>query len=672
MVTKRFQEQLKAVPLLPGVYLMKDAGGNVLYVGKAVKLRNRLRSYFGSLAGLTPKTGSMVQRIADFEFIVTDTELEALILECTLIKKHRPHYNVLMKDDKNYPYLRIDADEDWAKVAITRRVEQDGARYFGPYADSGSVRKTLELLKKLFPYRACNKNITGADPRPCLNFHIHRCLGPCFGAASKEEYRDVIQQVVLFLEGKQDLVVRDLKRKMEEASDKLQFERAAFLRDQIRAVDRVVERQKIVSTRATDQDVIAFARNDGEACVEVFFVRSGKLVGREHFILQGTQEEDAKEILTSFVKQFYTSATFVPSQVLLQSQIDESRIIERWLKDRKGGKVTVSVPKQGEKRKLIDMVAENASQALEQMRAKWLADRDKTVGAIQELQDHLGLSILPKEGPVRIECYDISNIQGAASVGSMVVFENGQPKPAHYRRFKIKTVEGPDDYAMLQEVLRRRFRRFGAANGRVDKPVGANSSGALRGEVVDNAVGANGRVNNPVGASFGGRTPLQLGEESKAGRENLAAAKSDNDWAILPDLVIVDGGKGQLNAALEVMRDLGMESVTTVSLAKENEEIFMPETREPLLLPRNSQSLYLVQRIRDEAHRFAISYHRSVHRRQSFNSALDDVPGIGPRRKQALLRHFGSLKAIREASIDELAAVVGMTRSMARKVKEAI
>ncbi|MDO8670127.1 MAG: excinuclease ABC subunit UvrC [Dehalococcoidia bacterium] len=626
MESKRFQEQLRAVPLVPGVYLMKDAAGNVIYVGKAIKLRNRLRSYFGSLGGHTLKVASMVQRIVDFEFIVTDTELEALILECNLIKKHRPHYNVLMKDDKNYPFLRIDVNEDWAKVGITRRVDQDGARYLGPYADTGSVRKTLELLKKLFPYRACNKNITGADPRPCLNFHIHRCLGPCFGGASQSEYHDVIQQVIHFLEGKQDLVIRDLKRKMEEASDNLRFERAAFLRDQVRAVDRVVERQKIVSTTAIDQDVIAFARNDGQACVEVFFVRSGKLIGREHFILQGTQEEDAKEILTSFVKQFYTAATFVPSQVLLQNQIDESKIIERWLKGRKGAKVTVSVPKQGEKRKLIEMVAENASQALDQMRAKWLADQDRTVGAIQELQDHLGLAILPKEGPVRIECYDISNIQGTAAVGSMVVFENGQPKPGHHRRFKIKTVEGPDDYAMIQEVLRRRFRR----------------------------------VKSP---------PVQRPEGGQGGAE---LARTDDGWSILPDLIIIDGGKGHLNAALEVLRDLGMDSLATISVAKEHEEIFMAETMEPLILPRNAQSLYLVQRIRDEAHRFAITYHRNVRRRESFNSLLDDVPGIGPRRKQALLRHFGSVKAIREASVDELAAVVGMTRSMARKVKETI
>jgi len=647
MNEKPFAEQLKALPTKPGVYLMKDAAGKVLYVGKASVLRNRVRSYFGSPAGLSPKVRRLVERVADFEYIVTDTELEALVLECNLIKKYRPHYNVRMKDDKQYPYLKINIGEDWAQVMITRRMEKDGARYFGPYADTRSVRRTLELLKKLFPYRSCSKPVTGTDVRPCLDYHIHRCIGPCIGAATKEEYREVLRQVILFLEGKQEQVIRDLRARMEDASEKLEFERAAFLRDQIRSVEKVTERQKIVSATMEDQDVIAFAREDGQACVEVFFVRNGKLLGREHFVLEGTQDEDATQIMTSFVKQFYDSASYIPPRILLQNDVEEMAILERWLLGKKGTKVKIAVPRKGDKKKLVEMVAKNAAEVLQQMRIKWLADADKTNAALEELQEQLGLPTLPR----RMECYDISNIQGTSPVGSMIVFEQGQPKSSEYRRFKIKTVEGANDYAMLQEVLRRRFTRGKAAR---------NGKAAVISSSLASAEG-------PIGLPSTVQEPDSLKQQPvglAGGEERM------NGWAVFPDLIVIDGGKGQVSAAQEALREIGVESVPLIGLAKEHEEIFAPEVSEPIVLPRSSQGLYLVQRLRDEAHRFALSYHQKVRTRRAFTSALDQVPGIGPRRKRALLRYFGSVQEIREATVDDLAAVEGMTRSLAQRLKE--
>lgn len=605
MEQAELQKRLKALPAKPGIYVFKDRYQNILYVGKAVSLRNRVRSYFRP-RGLTPKVAKMVPQIADFEYTVTASELEALILECNLIKEHRPKYNVQMKDDKNYPYLRISFDEEWPRVYITRRFARDGARYFGPYTDSRSVRRTLEVLKKIFPYRSCHKEISGTETRPCLNYHIKRCLGPCIGAVDREDYLAVLKQVALFLEGKQEEVLKELRRKMEEAAELWEFERAAALRDQIQAIERVAERQKIISTAMKDEDVIAFARSNGEACVQVFFIRRGKLIGREHFILENTQDEDPREIMTSFVMQFYDNAPYVPERLLLQSEVDEATIIQSWLRGKRGDKVTLQVPRKGEKKQLVDMVAENAAEVLEQMRIRWLADAGKTGIALRELAEHLTLP----NPPHRIECYDISNLQGTSAVGSMVVFESGQPKNGDYRRFKIKGGEQPNDYAMLQEVLRRRFKR------------GSRSS------------------------------------------------EKDDSWTIMPDLLIVDGGKGQLNAALEVMRELDVEGVPVAALAKEREEIFLPEMSEPVLLPRTSQSLYLVQRIRDEAHRFAVTYHQSVRQKRAFTSALDEVPGIGPKRKAALLKHFGTVKKIREAPLEEIAAVPGMTRRLAQVVKD--
>jgi len=609
MSTAALKARLSSLPTSPGVYMYKSATGEILYVGKAINLRNRVRSYFRP-RGQTNKIKQMLAQVVDWEIIVTGSELEALVLECNLIKKHRPKYNVRLRDDKNYPYIKVSVNEEWPRVYITRRIARDGARYFGPFTDSRSVWRTLDLLNKLFPYRTCHITITGTSPRPCLQYHIHRCLGPCIGAADHDEYMAVMEQVCLFLEGKHEEIVADLRRRMEAAAEDMEFERAAFIRDQIRAVEKVTERQRVLDAAMKDQDVIAFARANGDACVEVFFVRGGKLIGREHFLLEGTKDEDAKEIMTSFVTQFYNSAAYVPPEILLQNEVAEAEVIESWLRDKRGGhKVAVTVPRRGKSKKLVDLVATNAGEVLAQMRAKWLADEKKTSSALVELADYLDL----EEPPARIECYDISNIQGTSSVGAMVVFENGQPANRAYRRFQIKTVEGANDFASLQEVLRRRFGRAGKA-------------------------------------------------DDEEGRKK--------GWTSLPDLVIIDGGRGQLNAALETMQKLGFERIRTVSLAKQNEEIYTPTADEPILLPRDSQALYLVQRIRDEAHRFGLTYHRNLRGRRSIRSALDEIHGIGPKRKAALLKRFGSIKGIREASVEELAQTVD--RGTALVLKEAL
>lgn len=595
------EQVVASLPQKPGVYRFKDAAGEILYIGKAVNLRNRVRSYFSDRPS-SPKIGRMVAQIADLECTVVSSELEALVLECNLIKQHRPKYNTRLKDDKHYPYIKVSLNEDWPRVDITRRFARDGARYFGPYTDSRSVYATLALLNKLFRYRRCNVEITGDDPRGCLDYHIRRCLGPCMGKVSREDYLAAIQQVCLFLEGRHDEILKQLRRRMADASDGLEFERAAYLRDQIRAIETVVERQRVISTAMQDEDVIALARNDGEACAEVFLIRGGKLIAGEHFLLENAGDEDSHTLMAAFITQFYDSAPFVPPQIFIQDELAEAGVIEEWLRSKRGSKVTIKVPRKGEKRGLVELAAANAATALEQMRAKWMADRRKTTVALQELADHLDLP----SAPARIECYDISNTQGTSSVGSMVVFEGGQPAKGAYRRFQIKTVEGADDFASLQEVLRRRLRR----------------------------------------------------------------AKTASDGWALPDLLIVDGGKGQLNAAREVLSELDVDGIALASLAKENEEIFVPSQSESILLPRTSQSLYLVQRIRDEAHRFALSYHQKLRKKRTFRSPLDEVPGIGPKRKAALVKRFGSLQAIREASVDDLAAVQGMTRASAAALKE--
>ncbi len=598
-----FKEQLKTLPAKPGVYLFKDEAGKVLYVGKAAILRNRVRSYFVTTQPHDPKLHKMMPAVQDLDFIVTDSEQEALILENNLIKKHRPRFNVRLKDDKSYPYIKVSLNEEWPRVFLTRRFEDDGGRYFGPYASAGSVRRTLDLLKKLFRYCSPRWVITGRKLRPCFDYSIRRCVGACSSEITKEEYREIIRQVTLFLEGKHEEVVRDLRRKMDQAADVMEFEKAASLRDQLQAIESVTEGQKIISAGGGDEDVIAFARERNEACVQIFFVRSGKLIGRENFILEGTQDEEPGQIMASFIQLFYGSAPDIPSRILLQTEPEDMQVISSWLKNVRGGRVSLRVPQRGQKKKLVDMVIENAEQALSQLKAKWLADTGKIAAALKELQERLNLPRLPN----RMECYDISNIRGTSAVGSMVVFENGRPKPSAYRRFKIRTVEGIDDYAMMQEVLRRRFKRV----------------------KVDDAT----------------------------------------SWAVIPDLVLIDGGRGHLTSAQEVMRELEIDSIPLAALAKENEEVFQPGVAGSLILPRDSQALYLLQRIRDEAHRFALSYHLYVRKKSALTSAWS-VPGIGPKRRRALLKKFGSVRAIKEASVEELVSVPGMTRQLAERVKE--
>ena len=623
-----FAHRLTITPEQPGVYIMKDAQGAVLYVGKANSLKSRIRYYFGAAHNLPTKISKMVVKIADFEYIVTDSEAEALILECTLIKKYRPKYNARLKDDKSYPYLKIDLSEDFPQIYITRRVTQDGARYFGPFATAGSVRKTLDLLKKLFPYRSCTKVITGTDPRPCLEFHINRCVGPCIGAVTKDEYHKVVQQVILFMEGKTEGVVDDLQQKMVNSAEVLEYERAAVLRDQIRNIQRVTEEQriKVASNADYDIDAIALAQGQDEAWIEVFFIRQGKLTGRDHFIMEGTQDDLPEHIMAAFIKQFYQSASFLPPRIVLQHLPEDQEFIQRWLREKRKAPVVLARPQKGKQHKLITMVAGNATQGLSQLRAKWLSDVDAVQQAMLELAEELNLPNLPR----RMECYDISNIQGTNSVGSMVTFQEGFPKPAHYRRFRIRTVEGIDDYSMMQEVLTRRFKRLAALKGR--------------------------------------------GGSNQEGDTDSQDASSDepDSWSIIPDLVLIDGGKGHLSAALEVFLHLGIDFIPLASLAKENEWIFVPQTPEPIVLPSGSQALYLVQRIRDESHRFAITYHRKLRSKSSITSAVDLVSGIGPKRKRMLFRRFGSVKGIKEAAVEDIAGVPGMTRSLALRLKESL
>ena len=604
---------------------MRNAEGQVIYVGKAASLRSRVRSYFGSPASMERKTRLLSEAIADFEYVVTHTEQEALHLEAELVKRHQPFFNIRLKDDKHYPYLKVDLADPWPRVYITRRVEKDGARYFGPFANAGSVRRTLDIVNKLFPWRSCTKTITGTDPRPCLDYYINRCIAPCTAYCSKEEYDEVIRQVILFLEGRTDEVVRGLKRQMGAASGALEYERAARLRDQLQGIERVTERQAVASTKPGDEDIFGLARGDDDAVVQVLFVRGIKMVGVDSFALDGARGESDEDVMASFVKQFYESATYVPRRIVVPVRLPEHDLIAGWLTDRRGSRVELLVPRRGEKRRLVEMATENARESLDMARVKWLADRGKTRAALDQLQEELDLPALPG----RIECYDISNIQGTSSVGSMVVFIDGHPRPQEYRRFRIKTVEGANDFASMAEVLRRRFRR------------------------------ARERVLAETGAS----APEDGASRSRDGRGD------DASFAALPDLVIIDGGKGQLSAVIDVMREMGVKQIPTVGLAKQHEEIYVQDVSEPVVLPRHSQALYLVQRLRDEAHRFAITYHRGVRSRAGMQSALDVIPGVGPKRKKALLRKFGSVRGIREASEEEIASTVGFTRALAERVK---
>lgn len=659
-MNEKIQSVLNSLPHKPGIYLMKDAEGTILYVGKAISLYNRVRSYFQESSDLSPKNRSMVAKIEDIEFLVVRNEVEALVLESNYIKQYRPKYNVLMRDDKSYPYIKVSLTEDFPRVYRVRSFHRDGNRYFGPYTNSGAVDATLDLLNKLFAFRTCRYDASAWAPpasgeppsgwkqkllpRPCTQYYIHRCIAPCVAYATREEYMAVIKQVILFLEGKHDEVLKSLQEKMQAAAEELNFEEAARMRDRIQAVERILEKQRVISTEGQDdQDVIAFASGDDETCVMAFFFRNGKLIGREFFILQGTRESTPGEIMTSFLQQFYESSPHVPPEIVVEAEPDDRAVIQAWLREKRKGAVTIAAPKRGDKVRLIEMVKQNAQQVLEQQRIKWLTDSQKTQMALEEIQEALNLASPPQ----RIECYDISNTQGTNSVGAMVVFEGGRPKNSEYRRFKIKTVEGPNDFASHQEVLRRRFRAAAKAQQAENAPV----------EVVPNEI----VLDEASADGEDGSSETAIGTDS---------GSFHHEWA-MPDLIIIDGGKGQLSAAMEVMQELHLD-IPTVGLAKENEEIFIPGSPDPIMLPRSSQGLYMVQRIRDEAHRFGITYHRKLRSDRTFKSVLDEIPGIGPKRKQALMKHFGSVRAMSAASVEDLAALDGMTRDAAEKVKEYI
>ena len=627
MVEAGILSQVRTLPTTPGVYLMRGAAGEVIYVGKAKQLRTRVRSYFGSARSLEPRMRALAEQVSTIDHIATRSEAEALLLEATLIKRHQPGFNIRLKDDKRYPYLKVDVLSPWPRVTITRRVEEDGARYFGPYASAGSVRRTLDVVKKLFPWRSCTKTITGTDPRPCLDYYIKRCIAPCTGYCTAEEYRDVIAQTVLFLEGRSSEVLAQLRQEMSTAAEALQFERAARIRDQIDSIERVTgERRQMASTTALDADVFALAREGDEACVLVFFARGTVIADTDSFTLDGAGEADDSEVIGAFLAQYYESATYVPRTILLSTAPADREGLGAALRGRRGGAVELAVPRRGERRRLVETAEENARQALSMHHARWLADRDKTEQALSLLEEELDLP----DRPQRIECYDVSTIQGTNTVASMVVFENGRARPQQYRRFRIRSVAGQDDFASMREVIERRFRHLATADA------------------------------------------VALGGVPGAGRPAERAAGESSPWDQVPDLVIIDGGRGQLGAALDLLRDLGLGAIPVCGLAKREEEIYVADLEEPIRLPRDSEALYLVQRVRDEAHRFAVSYHRSLRGRSQTRSALDSVPGVGPKRKRALLRRFGTVRGVREASVDDIAATVGFTRRLAEAVKRSL
>jgi excinuclease ABC subunit C len=621
---------LRRLPTGPGVYLMKNAAGRVLYVGKADSLRGRVRSYFAARGPEDARIAHMVTEVANVEYIVTDTVSEAYLLESNLIKEHRPRFNIRLRDDKSYPFVKITLGEDFPRIVRTRRLVRDGSRYFGPYASASSVDETLKLLRKIFPFRTCNLDIPEGKrvlERPCLLYYINRCQGPCIQAIEKQPYRQTIGQIVDFLEGKQEPIAAQLRREMNANSEALRYEQAAVSRDKLRAVERTMEQQKMAAFSRAEHDVIGMAREEDEACIQVMQVRNGKLIGREHFIVEGARDVTDAEVLGSFLQQYYASTDAVPRALLTPLMPTDADELATYLADRRGVRVSITVPERGEKRRLVALASENAVEALARERAEWLADTARRDEALAELAEALGLS----RAPERIECYDMSNIQGTSAVGSMVVFIDGRPEPKEYRRFRIRSGDTPDDFRMMAEVLRRRFSRVAKLR---------TETGALS---LDD-----------VGAD---EVP-----EDDADRPREAG------WAV-PDLVIVDGGKGQLSAAVGVMDQLAITDVPLAGLAKRFEELYVPGRSAPIVLPRRSQALYLVQRIRDEAHRFAITYHRDVRGKRALRSELDEIAGIGPGRKKALLKRFGSVRRIKEASVEEVAATPGISQDLAERLK---
>ena len=582
---------LAVLPDKPGVYLMHDAEGKVIYVGKAVVLKNRVRSYFRNLASHTPKVKAMVAKIAEIETIVTSSEVEALILECNLIKKYRPRYNISLKDDKTYPYLKVTMQEDFPRLYMTRRLQRDGAKYYGPYADAGAMHATVKLLRTMFPLRTCRK----MNPdRPCLNYHIKRCLAPCAGYVSRDEYGKMIKSVCMVLDGRTTELERDLKQRMQEAAENYAFEEAARLRDQLQAVERLNESQKAVTTNGGDMDIIGFAQDMTGNCLQIFFVRKGKLIGRDNFFLQDGSEAP-QEVLTACIKQYYNEATFIPREIVLPKlpEAEEQQLIELWLREKAERRVELLTPQRGVKRELLQLANDNALKLLAERLRKGSLSLKNDEQAAEELQQALGL----EHSLERMDCFDISHTQGSETVASMVVFRNGSISKKDYRKYKIVSAEGkPDDFKSMQEVVYRRYK----------------------------------------------------------------------DYEDLPNLVVIDGGKGQLSSALEVIRGLGLADLPVVGLAKREEEIFLPHQSTSILLDRDSAALHLIQRIRDEAHRFAITFHRKLRGKRNLVSVLDHVEGIGPKRRQALWKTFKTLETMKAASVEELAAVEGMNGAVAQ------
>ncbi|MBN1200227.1 MAG: excinuclease ABC subunit UvrC [Anaerolineae bacterium] len=615
------QDILDNLPTRPGVYRMIDPNGAIIYVGKAKNLRSRVRSYFQP-GNSDPKVLNIRHDTADIQFLLTGDELKALITEAELIRVHKPRYNILLKDDKRYPYIRIRTGDPFPTVEMTRRLNRkDGHRYFGPFTSAGGVRETLDVLRRAFPYLTCDREITGQDQRACLYYDIKLCGGPCIGAQTQEEYMDSIKGLMRVLSGHAESVLHDLRAQMEAASEALDFERAATLRDRLRVVEQISTRQRLVSDVNAEQDVIAFAQEGSDACVQMFLIRNGRLVGSEYFVLEGAEDENAEDIVRTFLTQFYQEATDIPREVILPYDVEEARIIEQWLRDQRGGrKVKLTVPKRGNKRELISLAAATAGEKLGILRAQWATDTVKQETAMREIQEALKLP----QPPNRIECYDISTTQGTAIVASRVVFLQGVPRKSEYRHFNIQTVlhAGSDDYQSMREALTRRFQRY-----------------------VDTVENLN---------------PPPPGKQDR-----------EETWRLLPDLLIVDGGKGQLGVAVEVLEGFDLLGrVPVCGLAKQFEEVFLPGRAESIMLPRRSEGLYLLQRVRDEAHRFAITSHRARRRKSGLASQLEQVPGIGPTRRKALLKAFGKdIEAIRAASLDELAAVPGITPDIAENIK---
>ena len=603
------QEELKKLPGKPGVYLMHDEKDAIIYVGKAISLKNRVRQYFQSSRNKGAKIEQMVTHISRFEYIVTDSELEALVLECNLIKEHRPKYNTMLMDDKSYPFIKVTVNEPFPRVMLARQMKKDKAKYFGPYTSAGAVKDTIELIRKLYHIRSCIRSLPKdiGKERPCLNYHIHQCQAPCQGYISQEEYRKSIDEVVRFLNGHYDLVLKELEEKMMAASDSLEFEKAIEYRELLTSVQKVAQKQKITDTAGDDRDIIAMASEGEDAVVQVFFIRSGRLIGRDHFYLKSAENDTEGEILSSFIKQFYAGTPYIPAELMLPEEIEDQDIIEEWLTARRERRVHLRIPKKGTKEKLVELAQKNAQMVLKNDRERLKREEGRTIGAVKELEKILGL-----KGIIRMEAYDISNTNGFDSVGSMVVYEHGKPKRNDYRKFKIKTVQGPDDYASMNEVLTRRF----------------------------------------------GHGLREQQEESETG-----------GFQIFPDLIMMDGGRGQVNIALEVLEKLHLHIPVCGMVKDDNHRtrgLYFNNTEVPI--DRNSECFRLITRIQDEAHRFAITFHRQLRSKGQVHSVLDDIPGVGPARRKDLMRHFENIDAIRNATVEELKELPSMNGKSAQEV----